>query len=307
MVIFSVQIYIALVSLQSMVNRNNICLSDVPGFVSKRGFAGIEILDRQLLSSDTRQLESLKHKCEEHSCGVVVDASCDLTYPPSAQRQQEIKHVKNVIDTAESLGCSVIRITLGGQTIGIQKIYRRMKNRRVSTNQHIGILKKFLSSAWTRRAGYLGRSFLANYQRLDETKLQNAVDSLHDILPFATDRGVSLAIENHWGISSRAEWIMRVVDTVDSPNIGTCPDFGNFPTKIDRYTALAKLVPRALHVQAKCWHFDADGAESTIDYRRCMQTLRKGGYDSTIAIEYEGRGNEIGACIKARDLILQYD
>ncbi|MDJ0955636.1 MAG: sugar phosphate isomerase/epimerase family protein [Arenicellales bacterium] len=301
------QIYIALVSLHSTLNGNDLSFNDVPGFVSKLGFTGIEILDRQLLLFDARRLELLKRQCEEHSCGIVVDASCDLTYPPSTQRHDEIKHVKKVIHTAELLGCSVVRITLGGQSIGIQKIYRRMRNKRTNRRQRIGALKKLLSTARIRRAGYLWRSFLANYQRLNETKLQNAVDSLNDILPVALDRGISLAIENHWGISSRPEWITRVIDIVDSPNVGTCPDFGNFPTKTDRYTALAKLVPRALHVQAKCWHFGADGEESTIDYGRCIQTLRKGGYDRTIAIEYEGSGDEISACKKARDLILQYD
>ena len=199
------QIYIALVSLQSTLNGDNIDLNDVPAFISGHGFAGIEILDRQLPLSDVRQLESFKHQCEEHSCGVLVDAGCDLTYPPSTQRQHEIEHVKNVVGTAKSLGCSVVRIALGGQTIGIQKVYRRMGNRKTSTGRGMGNLKKLLSSARVRRAGYLWRSLLANYQRLDETKLQNAVDALNEILPFATDRGISLAIENHWGISSRPE------------------------------------------------------------------------------------------------------
>lgn len=300
------QIYIALISIQSTLNRNNIALPDVPSFISKQDFAGIEILDRQLLLLDSQRLQLFRNRCEEHSCGVVVDASCDLTYPPSAQRQAEIEHVKTVIDTAESLGCSVVRITLGGQTIGLQKIYRRMRNRQVGTGQRTEIIRKVLASALARRVGYLWRSFSANYQGLDEAKLQNAVDSLYEILPFATDRGISLAIENHWGISSQPEWVMRVVDAVNNSNVGTCPDFGNFPTKVDRYTALSELVSRALHVQAKCWHFDANGDERTIDYQRCMQALHNGGYDKTIAIEYEGSGGEIDACIKARNLISRY-
>lgn len=98
---------------------------------------------------------------------------------------------------------------------------------------------------------------------------------------------------------------MRVVETVDSRFVGTCPDFGNFPTQIDRYAALASLASRALHVQAKCWRFDADGEESTINYGRCIDRLRHAGYDSTIAIEYEGGGDELRACTQARDLILK--
>ena len=301
------QIYVALVSLQSTLYRNNISLNEVPAFISKLGFTGIEILDRQLFLADDRRLELFKRQCEEFSCGVIVDASCDLTYPPSARRNHEINHLKKVIDTAKSLGCSVVRITLGGQTFGIQKIYRRMGDGPSGTGKGNGALRKLLSAAWTRQAGYLWRSFLANYQTLDESKLQNAVDSLSEILPVAIDCGISLAIENHWGVSTRPEWVMRVVNSIDNLTIGTCPDFGNFPTKTNRYAALAQLVPRALHVQAKCWHFDTDGNESTIDYRLCMQTLQEADYDRTIAIEYEGSGDEVSACRTARDLILRYE
>lgn len=299
------QIYVALVSLQSTLDKNYIALHEVPSYVCKYGFSGIEILDRQLTSTDHRQLEVLKQRCEKHSCGVVVDAGCDLTYPTSAQREAEIRHLKQVIAKAVLLDCSVVRITLGGQTISAQKIFRRMRSRQVGAGQP-GTVKKALSAAWTRRAGYRCRSFLANYLTLNEKKLGYAIDTLNSVLPFAADRDISLAIENHWGISSRPEWIMRVIDAINSPRVGTCLDFGNFPTRIDRYKALLELAPKALHVQAKCWHFDANGEESKIDYRRCMKVLRNMGYSGPVAIEYEGSGNEIDACIKARDLILQY-
>ncbi len=33
-------------------------------------------------------------------------------------------------------------------------------------------------------------------------------------------------MENHGGVSNQPEAILRIVQEVNSPNLGTCPDFG---------------------------------------------------------------------------------
>jgi len=108
---------------------------------------------------------------------------------------------------------------------------------------------------------------------------------------------------------------LRVIDRVDSPWLGTCPDFGNFPANIDRYAGLRALAPRAFNVQAKAWRFDLqakawrfdhEGQERTIDYARCLEILRQCGYEGAIAVEYEGPGDELANCAKARSLIQKF-
>lgn len=242
----------------------------------------------------------LQVQCERHNCGVILDVSCDLTYPLTAAGRAEIEHLKSMIDKAVLLGCATVRITLGGQTVSIQRLARRVRSHKTSTRNS---LKSFLASAIMRRSGYLFRAFFSNFLPFNQAKVNQAIVHLKGVLPYAQRYGVSLAIENHWGISSRPEWILQVVEAVDSDRVGTCPDFANFPTSIDRYAALAALAPRALHVQAKCWHFQANGEESRIDFRRCIQILRQVGYERTIAIEYEGGGDEFKACLQALQLV----
>ena len=96
---------------------------------------------------------------------------------------------------------------------------------------------------------------------------------------------------------------MRVVNSIDSPLLGTCPDFGNFPKKVDPYNGLRVLAPKAFNVQAKSWAFDHAGNERSIDYPQCFKILKQCGYDDTVSIEYEGGGDEMTNCIKTRELI----
>lgn len=294
------KIYISLISLNTMLSSRGLALHDVPALASAYGFDGIEILDRQLSALDADALGELGDRCKALECGVIVDAGCDLTRADTCV--PEIGHLETVIEQAAGLGCTVVRVAIGGQRFSIQKLIRRSRPPAAKGDHG---KRTLMSAAWLRRAGYLYRSRASNFARLDENSVLNAVDALDRVLPIAEKRGIALAIENHWGISSRAEWIVRMLDDVTGTNIGTCPDFGNFPSRADRYAGLEMLAPRALHVQAKCWGFRNDGEERTIDFGRCMRILRDCGYDRTVAVEYEGGGDGMQACIKARELILR--
>lgn len=114
---------------------------------------------------------------------------------------------------------------------------------------------------------------------------------------------IPMGIENHWGISSRPENIMKIVREIDSPLLGTCPDFGNFPQDVDRYEGLETLAAKAMHVHAKSRCFGRTGEEKQIDYKRCLQILQKNGYDDTLTVEYEGAGNDLKGCLKTKALI----
>jgi sugar phosphate isomerase/epimerase len=105
---------------------------------------------------------------------------------------------------------------------------------------------------------------------------------------YARSHDLNVIIENHGGISSHADVVVRLMKTVNLPNFGTLPDFGNFPKEIDRYDAIAKLIPYAKGCSFKCFDFDASGKETTMDMDRIMKTVLDSGYRGWIGIEYEG-------------------
>jgi L-ribulose-5-phosphate 3-epimerase len=118
------------------------------------------------------------------------------------------------------------------------------------------------------------------------------VDGLRRLVAFGAQRGMNVIVENHGGLSSNGKWLTKVIKAVNLPTCGTLPDFGNFPSQpgntYDRYQGVAEMMPFAKGVSAKSYGFDAQGNETTIDYRRMLKIVLDAGYHGYLGIEYEG-------------------
>ncbi|MGH9427085.1 MAG: sugar phosphate isomerase/epimerase family protein [Terriglobia bacterium] len=119
--------------------------------------------------------------------------------------------------------------------------------------------------------------------------VSRSVDAFSAVCQIAAKSQINVIIENHGGLSSNAEVLARLMKSVNLPNLGTLPDFGNFDRGMDRYEGVRKLMPFAKGVSAKSHDFDAQGNETDIDYGRMMKIVldeaRFGGY---VGIEFEG-------------------
>jgi L-ribulose-5-phosphate 3-epimerase len=120
-----------------------------------------------------------------------------------------------------------------------------------------------------------------------EEQQRLAADGLRRLCEFADGYGINVVVENHGGLSSHGDWLTGVMKLVDHPRIGTLPDFGNF-YEYDRYQGVSEMMPWAKAVSAKSHDFDADGNETTKDYRRLLGIVLDAGFHSWIGIEYEG-------------------
>ncbi len=102
---------------------------------------------------------------------------------------------------------------------------------------------------------------------------------------------INVIVENHGGLSSNGQWLTSVIKSVNLPNCGTLPDFGNF-SDYDRYKGVAEMMPFAKGVSAKSHDFDAEGNETTTDYRKMMKIVLDAGYHGWVGVEYEGSAPE---------------
>jgi sugar phosphate isomerase/epimerase len=118
--------------------------------------------------------------------------------------------------------------------------------------------------------------------------LGRCAESFAKLCEYAKGANINVIIENHGGISSNPDVVVRLMEKVKLPNFGTLPDFGNFPKEIDRYTAVEKLMKYAKGVSFKCMDFDASGNETTMDCDRLMKIVGASSYKGYIGIEYEG-------------------
>jgi L-ribulose-5-phosphate 3-epimerase len=148
---------------------------------------------------------------------------------------------------------------------------------------------------WVEAAKFLGcHSIRVNAasrgDREEQAKL--AADGLHRLAEYGAKFDINVIVENHGGLSSDGAWLAQVIKAVNLPNCGTLPDFGNFRITdkdvYDRYKGVAELMPFAKGVSAKSYAFDAEGNETTMDYRKLIKTVLDAGYHGYIGVEWEG-------------------
>ncbi|MBI4909668.1 MAG: sugar phosphate isomerase/epimerase [Acidobacteria bacterium] len=101
---------------------------------------------------------------------------------------------------------------------------------------------------------------------------------------YAGTKGIILGLENHGGITAKAERIVDIVKQVDSPWVGVNLDTGNFQD--DAYNQLAICLPYSANVQVK-ENIRVNGAQEKSDWARIAGMLRKAGYKGYLALEYE--------------------
>jgi len=118
--------------------------------------------------------------------------------------------------------------------------------------------------------------------------LANCAETFTKLCEYAKGMGLNIVIENHGGISSNPNVVVALMKKVNLPNFGTLPDFGNFPKDIDRYEAVAKLMPYAKGVSFKCYLEGPDGAETRYDIPKMFKVIEESKYSGYVGIEYEG-------------------
>jgi L-ribulose-5-phosphate 3-epimerase len=148
---------------------------------------------------------------------------------------------------------------------------------------------------WVDWAKFLGchsiRVNAASEGAYDE-QIKLAADGLSRLNEYGAKNQIGVIVENHGGLSSNGEWLSKVMKTVNHPNCGTLPDFGNFniskTEKYDRYKGVTEMMPFAKGVSAKTHDFNPDGEESETDYHKMMKIVFDAGYHNFVGIEYEG-------------------
>ena len=112
---------------------------------------------------------------------------------------------------------------------------------------------------------------------------------INESVAYAATKGVILALENHGGITSDPDTMLRIVEQVSpSPFFGINFDSGNLQLE-DPYAALEKIAPLAVNAQIKTeMHpHGRKGPAEPADLERIVGILREAGYCRYLVLEYE--------------------
>lgn len=221
---------------------------------------GVDVLHRQMNGEDNAYLQKLKRHAFLNGVSLIsLSIHQDFVDPDPAVRQKDIDHTIRCIELAYKMGIPAIRLN-SGRWGTIKSFDALMANRGVENP-------------------------IPGYKEDDAFKW--CIDSIEKCLPKAAECGVLLALENHWGLTSTPEGLLRIRQAIDSPWLGVLMDTGNFLE--NPYDKLEKVAPFANFVQAKTYYGGGEWYTLDLDYKRIINILRKVNYKGYIAIEFEGK------------------
>jgi hypothetical protein len=137
--------------------------------------------------------------------------------------------------------------------------------------------------------------------------LKFAVDGYSKLLQNGARENMDVLAQNHIGYSCDPDWLIAVMKQVNNRHAGIEADPGHFEEifivqkpgggrevvngeSFDLYAGWAKLMPFAKAVNAQTHSFDAQGNETTMDYRRLLEMVTNAGYRGYIGVEWEPEG-----------------
>jgi sugar phosphate isomerase/epimerase len=226
---------------------------------ARMGFDGVEILHIQMESEEPSYLQRLKQRALVNGldlCGFSTHQG--FVSPDAAVRQENIDKTIRHIELAYQLGIPTMRVNTGrwGTTKSFDDL---MANRGVVA----------------RLEGYT-----------DDDAFGWVIGAFEACLPTAEKCGVTLGLENHWGLGLTPQGVLRIVEAIDSPWLQCTLDTGNFLE--DPYDRLELMAPRTVFVQAKTYFGGGLWYTLELDYPRIAAMLRRHKYRGYVSLEFEG-------------------
>jgi L-ribulose-5-phosphate 3-epimerase len=227
---------------------------------SELGFQGVEVLHQQMESEDPAYCNRIKRMAFSHGLDLIsLSIHQNFVSPDPDIRQHHIDHTIRCIELAYRMGIPCIRLNSG----------------RWGTVQSFDDLMA-LRGEEPALPGYT-----------EDDAFSWCIDSVRKCLPKAEECGVTLALENHWGLTRKPKGVLRITNAVNSPWLSVLMDTGNF---LDSpYGELEKLAPHAAYVHAKTYYGGGEWYTLDLDYRRIARILEKAGFHGYVSLEFEGK------------------
>lgn len=124
--------------------------------------------------------------------------------------------------------------------------------------------------------------------------VSRCVKACETVSKYAATKGVYLGLENHGGVTAKAEGLLEIVNKVQAKSFGVNFDCGNFRSTSDPYKELEQIAPYAVNAQIKVEMFPNGNKEET-DLKRVVNILRNAGYSGWVALEYEAKEDPLTA------------
>jgi sugar phosphate isomerase/epimerase len=234
------------------------------------GFSAVEILHRQMTDESNGTLQRLKRTAFINGvslCGFSTHQS--FLYKDADERKKNIDLTIKQIELASAMGIPTMRVNTGTWKTS-KNFDELMANKGIEPPA----------------AGCT-----------DEDGFKWAIDGLTACLATAEKCGVTLGLENHWGLGRTPEGVKRIVDAINSPWLRVTLDTGNFLE--DPYDKLAQLAGMTVLLQTKTYHGGGMWYTLQLDYDRIAGIMKKANYKGYVSLEFEGKDDPMTAVPKS--------
>lgn len=238
------------------------------------GFDGIEILHRQMTDESNSTLQKIKQRAFINGldlCGFSTHQG--WVSPDPEVRRKNTEHTIHCIELSYALGIPTMRVNTGrwGTSGNFDEL---MKNRGIEP----------VLEGHTEDEGF-----------------KWVIDGLTECLPAAERCGVTLGLENHWGLGRTPEGVMKIVKAINSPWLKTTLDTGNFLE--DQYDRLELMADDAALVHAKTYYGGGLWYSLELNYPRIAALLRKHKFGGYVSLEFEGKEDPKVAIPKSLEML----
>jgi L-ribulose-5-phosphate 3-epimerase len=222
---------------------------------------GIELLGVHFDSTDPNDLYALKQHAFANALPIIaVSAHHNFVTPDPERRQAEIDKLCRWVDVAYDLGAPAVR-AFGGRW-GTQMDFSRLM---AASGQEAPL------PDYTEDDGYAW-----------------SIEAFKVAAHYAGRKGVTLALENHWGFTHTAAGTLRILEGVASPWLKLVLDIGNFNFCPDPYAEMVALAPHVILVHAKTYVGGGIWYTADLDYPRVASIVRDAGFNGYVSLEFEG-------------------
>jgi sugar phosphate isomerase/epimerase len=224
------------------------------------GFDGVEILHRQMTDESNATLQKIKQRAFINGLDLCGFSTHQGWVSPDAEtRRKNTEHTIHCIELSYAMGIPTMRVNTGrwGTSGSFDEL---MKNRGIEP----------VLPGYTEQQGF-----------------DWVIEGLTQCLAAAERCGVTLGLENHWGLGRTPEGVMKIVKAINSPWLKTTLDTGNFLE--DPYDRLELMADDAVLVQAKTYYGGGLWYSLDLDYRRIAAMLQRHRFGGYVSLEFEGK------------------
>jgi sugar phosphate isomerase/epimerase len=151
---------------------------------------------------------------------------------------------------------------------------------------------------WVDAAATLGSPSIRTHIASAENQppdLARSVDTLLRIVEYAAKRNVVIHLENDDGITEDPVFLVKLIETVNSPWLRGLPDFGNslmHKAPEDAYAGLEAMFNHAYGIcHVKQSEATEKGANVQVDLAYVFAILKKTGFRGYLSMEYDNSGD----------------